>query len=289
MKNLATVLAVVGFAAFANLAPADWDPEDPYKMHFPQLPNLEDGMDIRAGPWANPGGVAFYEKFLADDWVCTQSGYVTDIHIWSSYNEDLRLMEVPAFSLVIYDNIPATADTPSMPGKALWESENFYDPNVGDVVGWDTEVWQYNFIFEDVANLFYQEEGKTYWLGLKHTFDLDGSGMVDFIDLSMLIEMSPAAFGWKTADVRQYPPPNTGQHFMDDAVWIDVTTLMVPTGPHIVPESDVWNELYDPFTGKSLDLSFVITPEPGTVLLLGAGAVGLLIRRRRRQAPNGAS
>ena len=74
--------------------------------------------------------------------------------------------------------------------------------------------------------------------------------------------------GWKTADVDRYPAPYTGEHFMDDAVF-----ALSGTG-------DNWRELYDPLTGKSLDLAFVITPEPSTILLLVSGI--LLLRRRIR-------
>ncbi len=282
----------------ATPALADWDEGEPYKMHFPQLPDLTTtGMDVLDGPINTlPGTGEYYEKFLADDWLCTESGAVTDIHFWGSHNEDLHLTDTPQFSLVIYDNIPASDSSTgySMPGLPLWDAymtptaeriyantpgEAFYDPNLGPdgIIGFDTEVWQYNFEFTE-AEAFWQEEGKIYWLGVKHSFDLNADGTVDLIDLSFLVSQWPAAYGWKTADVDRYPDPYTGQHYEDDAVWIDVDTM--GSNGHVVPEPSMWNELYDPFTGDSLDLSFVITPEPATlgVLLLG----GLALFRRRR-------
>ena len=302
MKTARMILTLAVVATIAGSALADWDEGQPDKMHFPQLPDLTpEGMDVLAGPYASQDGTGFYEKFLADDWVCSQSGPVTDIHIWSSYNVDWRLMDDPKFSLVIYDNI-RPEDSPtgySIPGQPLWNyygsataeriyanaDELFYDPNQDDFIGSDTEVWQYNFLFDEtVGEVFQQEEGEVYWLGVKHTFDLNSDGIVDLSDVSLLAGKSPAAFGWKTADLHKYPPPHTGEHFMDDAVWLDVNTFFLGGAPHIVPDPDPirWNELFSPITGQSIDLAFVITPEPATMCVLGVGSLMVLRRRRKR-------
>ncbi|MFA7237845.1 MAG: PEP-CTERM sorting domain-containing protein, partial [Phycisphaeraceae bacterium] len=73
--------------------------------------------------------------------------------------------------------------------------------------------------------------------------------------------------GWKTADMTLYPSPYTGNHYQDDAVFYNGTT---------------WQELFDPRfpTGQvSLDLAFVITPEPTSIALLTIGGLALLRRR----------
>ena len=41
-----------------------------------------------------------------------------------------------------------------------------------------------------------------------------------------------------------------------------------------------WEELHHPDSGGSLDMAFVIVPEPVSAGLLGLGAVALLRRRR---------
>jgi hypothetical protein len=64
--------------------------------------------------------------------------------------------------------------------------------------------------------------------------------------------------GWKTS----------WMHWNDDAVW-----RLVGGMP--------WYELTDPITGESLDMAFVITPEPTTMALLGLGAMALMRRKRR--------
>ena len=212
-------------------------------------------------------------------------------------------MPIPMFSLVIFENIPATDTSPSMPGIPVWDAyvmpdverfyanaeEQFYDPNVVDFIGWDSEVWEYNFYFTE-TEAFHQEEGKIYWLGVHHTFDLDGDGIVGIVDHLQLMDMSPAAFGWKTADLNSYPPEALGEHFMDDAVWTDVNTM--GTDGHVVPgvvagEAPIWNELFNPFTNQSLDLAFVITPESATMGLLLLGGLALLRRRRFDGAHHG--
>jgi len=56
---------------------------------------------------------------------------------------------------------------------------------------------------------------------------------------------------------------------MDDAVWFD-------------PVSEQWIEIRDPLTGESLDMAFVIVPEPAPALFGLLGAVLLMFRRRDR-------
>lgn len=74
MRSLA-FLTIVGLLAVPALA--DWAPGDGHKMHFPQLPD-EDGWDVKA---TDP-------LCLADDWMCSESGEVTDIHFWGSWLDD---------------------------------------------------------------------------------------------------------------------------------------------------------------------------------------------------------
>ena len=83
--------------------------------------------------------------------------------------------------------------------------------------------------------------------------------------------------GWKTADLDAYPAPYTGQHYEDDAVYLDF--------------DGVWKELRYPSRdlqrpGESMDLAFVITPEPSTMVMLAVGALTLTVGwwRRRRKA-----
>jgi hypothetical protein len=219
---------------------ADWDPGDGHKMHFPQLPD-EQGWDVNAT----------LPKVLADDWMCSKSGWVEDIHFWGSFQEDLWY-PIDFFYLSIHANDPGPPSKPVNP--PLWErifvpgewterlygtgDQGWYDPNTGYWYRPDHfDFYQYNFV--DIPEPFYQEEGEIYWL-----------------DVSAVILDPYHQWGWKT----------TRDHWMDDAVWGDVDT-----GPD-------WQPLYDPETGETLDMAFVITPEPASICLLGLGLV--LLRRR---------
>ena len=242
---------------------ADWVPGDGHKMHFPQLPDPT-GWDVLA---TDPVG-------LADDWQCSQTGPVDDIHIWGSWKDDEQAPIVHV-SVAIFSNITAGVDIPfSQPGTQLWSREftsdqftlveygtgdqGWYDPTATSG-GWiEHDHFSYHQInIENIDDPFPQKRDEIYWLGV-------------------IVQLGPdypfAAWGWKTADTDSYPDPYTGSHFMDDAVWT------------YVPEDEpplVFYELFDP-SGKSLDLAFVITPEPATLLVLALGLIPALLKRRRK-------
>ena len=253
-------------------ASADWNVGDGHKMHFPQLPD-PNGWDVD-----------FTARVLADDFQCTQSGLITDVHFWASWAYD----EIPSdpnglqgighIGLGIFDNVPGGSASFSKPGNLLWiydvgrnftvhpeqpSLQGWYEPAIGEETfdaNNHSQYFQYNMIIPD-ANAFYQEANTIYWLAI-----------------GVLLNPEPAAefkVGWKTST----------DHWMDDAVWLDVTdgnhdpafTVITNTIPQIG-----WQELRDPVTGESMDLAFVITPEPATLAVLGVGGVMFLRRRRRR-------
>ena len=72
-----------------------WNPGDPYKMHYPQLPD-EAGWSVNA--------TAPY--FLADDFMCSETGWIKDIHFWGSWrsgNEGALI----GFVVSLHSDIPA--------------------------------------------------------------------------------------------------------------------------------------------------------------------------------------
>lgn len=78
MNRLIVGLAALGLVlATGPPALADWVPGDGHKMHFPQMPD-ENGWDVKA---TDP-------LCLADDWMCSESGDVTDIHLWGSWLDE---------------------------------------------------------------------------------------------------------------------------------------------------------------------------------------------------------
>lgn len=265
----------LGLVGFVQALQADWDPSDPAK--WIQLPDLNPtGLDVNAtfNPFTSLGSPG---RIVADDFLCTLSGPITDIHIWGSWLFDFVPTSPVQFHLSIHSDIPAgTGDIPwSRPGQELWSvnvlptaariygqgNELFYDPPNG-IIGGDTQVWQYNFLFDE-QTAFEQQEGTIYWL-----------------DVQALVLDQSALFGWKTRD------PFDG-HFNDDAAW----NLTPEFGGPIIDPS--WHELRypegHPFQGQSMDMAFVLTttaiPEASTWAATGflTAIAGLTLWRRRRQ------
>jgi len=290
------LIAMLAVCVMAVAAQADWDLGMDYKMHYPQLPDLTDhGLDVLDCPGApeevivDPQGgqivlPAIPQKMLADDWRCSGTGRVTDIHIWGSWLNDLVSPAPIGFRLTIYDNIPeGPTGEPSMPGTLLWEYdalanervyirdlyEQFYDPNKNEIIGRDTMCWQYNF-YINPDEAFRQELGKIYWLGVEAFYPMRKFFLVGEPPNEWL-EVEEYYWGWKTSGV---------QHFMDDAVFRD--WIEDPADPGLGYWGN-WIEMYHPETGESLDLAFVITPEPATMALLGLGLVGLVAKRKTRK------
>jgi hypothetical protein len=267
-----------------SVAPAlaDWDADDPndrakVKMHFAQLPDLSMwGMDVQ---------VDCNTTILGDDWECTETGFVSDIHLWFSSLGDgyPTVNTINHVYVAIYSNNPGP---PSMPAELLWEHyydpddpeikirmvcddcpQGRYEPETGLYVPMDhQEVWQLNIT--NIVDPFEQQAGTIYWL-------------VAWI--SPEIPM-PGFFGWKTSDFFTYPDPYTGAAFMDDAVFANCLI-----GPPYLWLPNTY-PIGHPYEGQSFDLAFVITTTAiptlnqwgliVLVLLLVATSV-ILIRRRR--------
>jgi hypothetical protein len=142
-------------------------------VKYEQGPNTLGGFDV----WNTP-------NVLADDFVCTNPGPITDIHLWGSWLFDNALTNTIIFWLGIYDDVPVSpGNTFSHPGtNLLWQqwftpgqyaetiwtnnaSELFFDPGSMSIPGGDSIVWYYCFY---PTNPFVQlgtaTINKTYWL-----------------------------------------------------------------------------------------------------------------------------
>ena len=226
---------------------ADWDEGEPAK--WVQMPDLTPmGIDVNAS-------VIDRDYILADDWECTATERITNIHIWGSWYHDILPQGsdpyAVEFTLSIHADIPAEQSPTgySMPGEMLWMHhfpagtfearryaveivEGWMDPpDLYEPIG-DWTCWQYNFTMP-ADNVFEQlgtpDEPIVYWLDVK------------------AVPMDDAArFGWKTSI----------DHWNDNAVWGE--------GPE--PYFGPWYELIYPpgheYMGQPIDLAFVLQGEP---------------------------
>ncbi len=253
------VFACVLSSLLVTTALADWDPGDSYKMHYPQLPDLQTGLDVLDGPYLPGATQPLYSKFLADDFQCNATGPITDIHVWGSWlndrNPDFGATGVVGknFQVAIYSDVPAIPGaTPSHPGELLWSAtltaterlyapatEEFFDPNQNQIIGGDTAAWQYNF-YIDEADAFVQQAGEIYWLGVALSADVNGDGQVDLMDISLMAQVAPWAYGWKTSLDK----------FNDDAVWVDYDWFGSADPANVPTDPLAWQELVHPITGE---------------------------------------
>ncbi|UCD18572.1 MAG: hypothetical protein JSV44_06620, partial [Candidatus Zixiibacteriota bacterium] len=152
-------------------AVCDWNPGDPVKMHFPQYPD-ETGWDVNATA----------PVVLAEDWTCTETGWIKDFHLWGSWKHDIE-GQILYFILSIHRDIPAdqNPDGYSKPGEQLWmyevadfelvpidppALEGWYDPSTGEVIYDDHgSYFQYNICLDEWA-WFWQEQDSIYWLNV---------------------------------------------------------------------------------------------------------------------------
>ncbi len=262
MKRL--ILTLILCALFAgSTALADLDPIDSAK--WAQLPDTSPtGLDI----------YAWNSRVMMDDFLCTQGGLITDIHIWGSWFNGYLPKEATGanpsasnitFTLSLHADIPANPTGGlgySTPGELLWEQifnpgqftadlyhngpEGWYNPSTGKYVR-TNQVWQYNFDIDEQDA--FMQQGTV------------GNPVIYWLDISATTLDHEALFGLRTA----------AEHFNDNAVWAN---------SHQGP----WNELIypqgHPSAGESIDLAFAITPEPTTLLMLSLGTLAL----RRRKA-----
>jgi hypothetical protein len=250
MKTSRCLVVAVVTALLAGYATGDWNLGDPHKMHFPQLPD-PNGWDVN-----------IVETQIGDDWTCGGTGPVDDIHFWVSWFQNAPT-EIDVLHVGIWSNVPADPieQMPSRPGQQLWSrdfqqaelaipvppssgDQGFYTPHpeTSMVVEHDHSLyWQINIT--DIADPFEQTRGEIYWLTLQAEVD---RSVNEF-----------ATIGWKTSL----------DHHEDDAAYTSDTI-------------GGWRELLDPLSGASMDMAFVITPEPAALAILALGACMVLVRRR---------
>ncbi len=183
---------------------------------------------------------------LADDFVCRQTGPVTDIHLWGSFFRDILPVGGPGnmgVTLSFYTDVPAGPLPYSHPGQLLW-SKTFAPGQFGAGLAmstspgewwhqppnfWmpfaDTNIWQFDFYIK-AAEAFQQVSNRIYWLEVKHSQTSNTNSY----------------FGWKSSYMQ----------FQDAACWFNSAIAS-------------WQPLFygdgHPRTNKPIDLAFALSTE----------------------------
>ena len=209
-----------------------------------QPPQLDGGWDVKDSR---------NSIVLADDFPCTTTGPITELHIWGSWLNDFH-GTITNFWLGIYDDVPGVTNlasgivTPSHPGtNLLWQqsflptqfaenpykpaAEQFYDPTTQSFMGTDTYAWYYCFY---PTNPFVQQgqpnRPTNYWLAARAQLASDGS-----------------LYGWKTSTLT----------YNDAAVWGTVAANGLPSGD--------WQAMTNAQNHQPLNLAFIITTPTNAV------------------------
>ncbi len=257
-RSLLTLMFIVGVILLTAPAQADWFLGDPYKMHHPQLPN-PDGWDVDVTT-----------DTVYDDFLCTETGPINDLHFWTSWRND-DIGTITWIDVSLHGDVPAGADPdPLIPyshpdtlmygsnpaplwfkrflphefveipygnGAQGWLAPSFTEPQY--TLPDHNQYFQVNIPF--IENPFVQQEGTIYWLGIH-----------------IGVQEVGTEIGWKTSL----------DNWNDDAAYY----------------YGGWKELVDNHPtsatfGQSLDMAFVITPEPASLALLTLGGLALIRRR----------
>jgi len=163
-KLSSPIVYILVLLLISSTALSDWSVGDDYKMHSPQLPN-KNGWDI-----------CLVHQAIADDFKCSESGLIKDIHFWVSWkgdNDDFRNVTW---------NIALCANSLGKPGTVLWTlnpghasissrlygtgDQGWHCPRDSLTISHDhTNIYQVNVT--EISSPFYQTKGQVYWLAIQ--------------------------------------------------------------------------------------------------------------------------
>jgi len=234
ISSLHSVSSGVYVTPDPTLENCDWRYGMPHKMHWPQLPDFgEFGIDVE-----------LTVATLADDFKCTATGPINDIHFWASFASDILPKNGPdslTFEISIHSDIPAIGNMWSMPGDVLWSKtfvpgeytvrkitnrpSDWYDPLSQVSLNNNHRLaYQYNFCID--KDPFTQEEGTIYWLSIREIRPSDATHKL----------------GWKTTTKKL--------RWNDSAVYtVSGAALSLP----------IYYPKAHEYDGESLNLAFSIT------------------------------
>ena len=166
MKKL--ILTALCLVFVAGTALADWQPGNPHKMTLPQLPDPF-GWDVH-----------FEHYYVADDFECSESGPLRDIHFWISWQAD-DIGDVTDWYIYIYGDdsglqpdlfaqywmLSQPYDYEVVPAGTGFQG--WLDPNSPPGIPNDhTQYFQVNIT--NIQQPFIQTQGEVYWLLIRTPF-----------------------------------------------------------------------------------------------------------------------
>lgn len=268
MKNVARLIGIVGLVAATGAALADWGA--PLKWNQFDNPDPH-GRRIESWSSSQHDG-----QLVADDFVCTQTGYINEIRV-RGVNDAYNL----GVKVFIWADVPATPTEESHPGTLLksWSLGNA-NPNDPHKIGWyDTGTGEFRINLPEGD--WFQQQGTpsnpiVYWIGVEPQHDIFGF----------------EKFYWNYRDnLNDNDPSPPDIHRLDDAVVNNYngsgTWRHLGAYYYIDPIFGDRYWKYGSYTGtlpagwRSVDMEFQVygTPEPASLALLAIGATALLRRR----------
>jgi hypothetical protein len=258
MKPTIILVAAVALVAVTGAsARADW----PHDVKWDQLlPADEYGVVS----YYSAGGPAVIEATAADDFLCTETGWITDIE-FAGFGAS-----TVSFRVMFWTDVPATAEMESEPGQLLYDET--FGPAGSDGLGWKyigDDTYKINIPEE----LWFHQEGSAatptvYWFSVQGIID---PAFYNDRFSWYLCERHEATWGDDAAFESEYFGPYEPWAHLG---WPST----VPTAAPNFYEG----KLPTAWT-KSADLCFRLTgtvPEPASVGLLCL--VALLLTRRRK-------
>ncbi len=201
-----------------------------HKMHYPQLPEGDGGFSVMAT--LNDAAEPCY---VADDWLCSHPGLVTDIHFWGHWNGSSTIIK---FEIKIAEKTGTCGV-----GQILWEQvfpisdvsvsnlipalpSGWYNPFAGQYYE-NVSDGYYRYDIENIDAPFCQEVGEEYWL-------IVGAYVVD--------PNTAGVWGWRNTESAHFGCNAIYSHYLDQG----------------------WQPLYDPFdvsqpVPQPIDMAFIIT------------------------------
>lgn len=188
-------------------------------------------------------------QITADDWVCTTTDPVSDVHWWGSWlgwGERTPPALPDAFHIAIWTDVPVGVEPFSHPGQVLWE---YYAATYSwEFVGWDFDPRD-PMMPPEACFYFECDIPQAQW------FHQEGAQTIYWVSISALYSTQPTeyVYGWKTT-------PRVDSLAPDDAVAIWDPLMPIP--------GSVYNgggPLWWPTPQDSWDTAFILTsksPEP---------------------------